>query len=80
VRNARCNRDHGVPSNWAVAKGRALVNYTTRPLWLVRDENRGGNDFVTGFSPEDGTLEQLVLQPASAAVARGTQKEEEDAA
>jgi hypothetical protein len=28
-----------------------LVNYTSRPLWLVRGEDAAANDFVTGFSP-----------------------------
>ena len=28
-----------------------LINYATRPLWLVRGEDRAGNDFVTGFAP-----------------------------
>jgi hypothetical protein len=28
-----------------------LINFCTRPLWLVRGEDRAGNDFVTGFAP-----------------------------
>jgi hypothetical protein len=30
---------------------RPLVNYTHRPIWLVRGEDRAGSDFATGFAP-----------------------------
>ena len=29
----------------------AHVNYTQRPLWLVRGVDRAGNDFTTGHGP-----------------------------
>jgi hypothetical protein len=45
------NRDPLFPPNRRVARARPLVNYTTRPIWLVRGEDRGNNDFATGFSP-----------------------------
>ena len=37
--------------NRAAMEAQPLINYTTRPLWLVAGEDRAGNDFVTGFSP-----------------------------
>src|SRR5262245_39076901 len=45
------NRDPRFPPNRRAAEVRPLVNYTTRPIWLVRGEDRGDNDFATGFSP-----------------------------
>ena len=45
------NRDPSFPPNRRAAEMRPLVNYTTRPIWLVRGEDRGDNDFATGFSP-----------------------------
>jgi hypothetical protein len=44
-------RDPHVPANWVAMEEQPLVNYATRPLWLVRGEDRADNDFVTGFSP-----------------------------
>ncbi|GAB3629755.1 hypothetical protein PTE30175_05571 [Pandoraea terrae] len=37
------------PAHRAMARHDPLINYAGRPLWLVRGENRAGNDFVTGF-------------------------------
>lgn len=31
-----------------------LLNYAQMPIWLVRGEDRAGNDFVTGFQPRAG--------------------------
>ena len=31
-----------------------LLNYAKMPLWLVRGDDRAGNDFVTGFQPKAG--------------------------
>lgn len=31
-----------------------LLNYARMPLWLVRGEDRAGNDFATGFQPKAG--------------------------
>jgi hypothetical protein len=45
------NRDPLFAPNRRAAEVRPLVNYTIRPIWLVRGEDRGGNDFATGFSP-----------------------------
>ena len=44
-------RDPRAPQNWTAMEEQPLINYTTRPLWLVRGQDRAGNDFVTGFSP-----------------------------
>ncbi len=43
------NRDPGYPSTRRAAEARPLVNYVTRPLWLLRGEDRAGNDFGAGF-------------------------------
>ena len=44
-------RDSQATANRAGMEEQPLINYTTRPLWLVSGEDRAGNDFVTGFSP-----------------------------
>lgn len=44
-------RDARSRANWAAMEEQPLINYATRPLWLVRGEDRAGNDFVTGFAP-----------------------------
>jgi hypothetical protein len=44
-------RDPRASANWAAMQEQPLINYATRPLWLVRGEDRAGNDFVTGFAP-----------------------------
>ncbi len=44
-------RDPHALRNRAAMEAQPLINYTTRPLWLVAGEDRAGNDFVTGFSP-----------------------------
>lgn len=46
----RFSRDAKLPANHLGMEEQPLVNYTKRPLWLVRGEDRAGNDFVTGFS------------------------------
>ncbi|MBS0339923.1 MAG: resolvase [Proteobacteria bacterium] len=38
-------------ANWVAMEEQPLINHAARPLWLVRGEDRAGNDFVTGFSP-----------------------------
>jgi len=43
------NRDPLFSPNRRATEYRPLVNYAKRPLWLVRGEDRGNNDFVTGF-------------------------------
>ena len=42
-------RDPTFAANRCAAELRPLVNYAKRPLWLVRGEDRAGNDFATGF-------------------------------
>jgi hypothetical protein len=37
-------------ANRRATEVRPLINYAKRPLWLVRGEDRRGNDFATGFS------------------------------
>lgn len=44
-------RDARSRANWVAMEEQPLINYATRPLWLVRGEDRAGNDFVTGFAP-----------------------------
>lgn len=48
---SRFVRDPRLPANRIAMEERPLVNYASRPLWLVRGNDRAGNDFVTGFSP-----------------------------
>lgn len=48
---SRFVRDARFPANWIAMEEQPLVNYATRPLWLVRGNDSAGNDFVTGFSP-----------------------------
>ena len=45
------DRDPHAPANRLAMEEQPLINYATRPLWLVRGDDRAGNDFVTGFSP-----------------------------
>ena len=45
-------RDARASSNWDAMQEQPLLNFTRRPLWLVRGEDRAGNDFITGFSPQ----------------------------
>ena len=45
-------RDARAPANWIAMEEQPLINYAGRPLWLVCGEDRAGNDFVTGFSPQ----------------------------
>ncbi len=47
---SRFIRDPKAPANWIAMEEQPLINYMTRPLWLVRGADRAGNDFVTGFS------------------------------
>jgi hypothetical protein len=44
-------RDGRALANWIAMEEQPLINHAARPLWLVRGEDRAGNDFVTGFSP-----------------------------
>lgn len=48
---SRFVRDPRAAPNWRAMEEQPLLNYTGRPLWLVRGEDRAGNDFVTGFAP-----------------------------
>jgi hypothetical protein len=44
------NRDPRHAANRHAAAVRPLVNHAQRPIWLVRGQDRGGNDFAAGFS------------------------------
>lgn len=48
---SRYNRDPRAPANRVGALKAPLINYARRPIWLVRGQDRAGNDFVTGFAP-----------------------------
>lgn len=48
---SRFVRDGRSLANWVAMEEQPLINYTTRPLWLMRGVDRAGSDFVTGFSP-----------------------------
>lgn len=47
---SRFVRDPDWPANRTAMLEQPLINYTNRPLWLVRGEDRANNDFVTGFA------------------------------
>ena len=47
---SRFDRNPCSRANRRATEVRPLVNYVKRPLWLVRGEDRRGNDFATGFS------------------------------
>lgn len=49
--SSRFVRDPAFGPNWLTMEEQPLVNYTRRPLWLVRGSDRAANDFVTGFNP-----------------------------
>lgn len=49
---SRFVRDPKLPANDIAMREQLLINYTTRPLWLVRGEDRAHNDFVTGFASD----------------------------
>jgi hypothetical protein len=44
------NRDSRDVANVRAAAARPLINYTKRPIWLVRGKDLGNNDLTTGFS------------------------------
>lgn len=46
------NRDPLFPPNRLAMEDRPFVNYMTRPLWLVRGEDRAGSDFAAGFQTQ----------------------------
>jgi hypothetical protein len=47
---SRYLRDDRAAPNRHGAEVRVLVNHAKNPIWLVRGEDRAGNDFATGFS------------------------------
>ncbi len=51
---ARYNRDPTFPPNRRAAERAPLINFTRRPIWLVRGVDRADNDFVTGFASTIG--------------------------
>lgn len=48
---SRFRRDPGFSPNRVALEEQVLLNFLARPLWLVRGDDRAGNDFVTGFAP-----------------------------
>lgn len=48
---SRFERDPRFAANWLCMEQQPLINHANRPLWLVRGDNRAGNDLVTGFAP-----------------------------
>lgn len=44
-------RDPRVAPNWLAMQEQPLLNFTTRPIWLMRGQDRASNDFVAGFAP-----------------------------
>lgn len=48
---SRYNRDPRFAPNRLAMEERPLMNYTNRPIWLVRGEDRAGSDFAAGFAP-----------------------------
>jgi hypothetical protein len=55
-------RDPSFAANQRGAEIRPLVNYSKRPIWLVRGEDRRENDFSIGFSvPAARWIDQGIL-------------------
>ena len=54
--SARYVRDPAFPANQMASKA---MNYTQRPLWLLRGVDRAGNDFTTGHGPGSNGLAQV---------------------
>ncbi len=48
---SRFIRDPKYPANRVGMEEQPLINYSTRPLWLVRGQDSAANDFISGFSP-----------------------------
>lgn len=48
---SRFDRNPRANANWIAMEEQPLINFATRPLWLVSGEDRAGNDFTTGFAP-----------------------------
>jgi hypothetical protein len=46
--SSRYVRDASHPANAYAAEKSQMMNYTQRPLWLLRGTDRAGNDFTTG--------------------------------
>ena len=53
--STRYVRDPAFPANAYAAKESPLMNYIERPLWLVRGQDRAGNDFAIGHGPHAAT-------------------------
>ena len=65
------NRDQAFPANRRATEVRPLVNYTKRPLWLLRGQDRANNDFVTGFMvPAARWTDTVATRDNSTALAR----------
>ena len=51
---SRYNRDPSAPLHRNLTERYPLLNYARMPLWLVRGDDKAGNDFVTGFNSRAG--------------------------
>ena len=51
---SRYSRDPTTKLHRQLTERHPLLNYARMPLWLVRGEDKAGNDFVTGFQPRAG--------------------------
>jgi hypothetical protein len=52
--SSRYIRDPSARMHRALTERYPLFNYARMPLWLVNGQDRGGNDFVTGFNVRAG--------------------------
>ena len=52
--SSRYSRDPAAPVHRALTERHPLINYARMPLWLVHGQDRGDNDFVTGFNARAG--------------------------
>jgi hypothetical protein len=49
--SSRYRRDAAFAANRIAMEEQVLINYATRPLWLLRGASHPGTDLVTGFAP-----------------------------
>lgn len=61
--SSRYDRDPRFTPNRLATRLRPLVNHCLRPIWLVRGEDRAGNDFVSGFAPPAARWADAVRLP-----------------
>jgi hypothetical protein len=61
---SRYVRDPSFPANAYAAEKSQLMNYTRRPLWLLRGVDRAGNDFQIGHGPRTTAHLRTIREPA----------------